>query len=192
MVGLWRSGVALALEDLRFLAEYAHKAYQRSRRAFVSKELLIANVSAFRDAVRLATGGKAKSIEPEERYFLKNLGTSENIDAKTLTEYVDKWIALLSARPVPDKPNSPAAISMRTCEMKSSRTNRSWPRHSPSTSPRCFRWPSAGTGTCRATPLIDRAQGAPPPTPSRLRSPILAGNVTLRPLGSGGGHGGVH
>ena len=103
MVGLWRSGVPLAPGDLRFLAESANKAYQRCRRAFVSKELLIANVSAFRDAVRLATGGKGKSIEPEEQYFLRNLATSKDIDAKTLTDYVDKWIALLPARPTPEQ-----------------------------------------------------------------------------------------
>ena len=101
MVSLWRSGVPLELGDLRFLAECANKAYQRSRRAFVSKDLLIANICAFRDAVRLGTGGKAKSIEPEERYFLKNLSTSKDIDAKTLPEYVDKWITLLAALPTP-------------------------------------------------------------------------------------------
>ena len=82
-MALWGAPGARRICD--FLAECANKAYQRCRRAFVSKELLIANVSAFRDAVRLATGGKAKSIEPEERYFLKNLGTSKDIDAKTLT-----------------------------------------------------------------------------------------------------------
>ena len=175
MVGLWRSGVPLALADLRFLAECAHKAYQRSRRAFVSKDLLIANVSAFRDAVRLATGGKAKSIEPEERYFLKNLGTSEDIDAKTLPSMWTSGSRSLRRGRSRDKPNSPAAISMRTCAMKSSRTNRSWRRHWPSTCRRCFRWRFAGTGTCRARHSSTERRGRRLPRLLVWRAPFPPG-----------------
>ena len=99
MVGAWRSGQSLALDDLRLLAQLANKAYQRCRQDFVSRDLLIGNVSAFRDVIRMVNRGKGRGIEPEERYFLGNLLTSEMIDAKTLIEYVDKWIALLEDRP---------------------------------------------------------------------------------------------
>jgi hypothetical protein len=97
----WRAGEILKLADLQLLAQSANSAYQRCRKAFVSRELLIANVSAFRDAVRLVTRGKAKGIEPGERYFLGNLASSEHLDAKTLAEYVDQWIALLPDSPGP-------------------------------------------------------------------------------------------
>jgi len=180
MVALWRSGVPLTLADLRLLAEYAHKAYDGCRRAFVSKELLIANVSAFRDAVRLATGGKAKSIEPEEQYFLKNLGTSKDIDAKTLPEYVDKWIALLSARPTPEQ----AEFASRNLyaylrdvefpdESKLAKTLAQYVAALLQVAVRGY-WDLQGA------PLVDRTQ-ASPPAPSRLASPIPAGNVTLVP-----------
>ena len=180
LVGLWRSGVLLELGDLRFLAESANKAYQRSGRAFVSKELLMANVSAFRDAVRLATGGKAKSIEPEEQYFLRNLGTSKGIDAKTLPEYVDKWIALVSARPSPDQ----AEFASRNLyaylrdalfpdETKLAKTLAQYV-------PALLQVAVRGYWDLHGTPLIDRKQ-SPPPAPSRLASPISDSNVTLVP-----------
>lgn len=95
----WRSGQILPLDDLRLLADLANRTYQLCRQDYVSRDLLVANVSAFRDAVRLATRGKTKAIDPEERYFVGNLGSSEEIVAKSLAEYVDKWIALLQDRP---------------------------------------------------------------------------------------------
>jgi hypothetical protein len=181
MVGLWRSGVPLGIGDLRLLAESANTAYQRCRRAFVSKELLIANVSAFRDAVRLATGGKAKSIEPEERYFLKNLGTSKDIDAKTLPEYVDKWIALLSARP------SPVQAEFASRNLYAYLRDEEFPDESQLAKtlaqyvPALLQVAVRGYWDLQGTPLIDRAQGSLPPAPSRLTTPIPAGNVTLVP-----------
>lgn len=51
--------------------------------------------------MQLATRGKAKAIEPPERYFLGNLATSEPIDAKTLPDFVERWIALLPDAPTP-------------------------------------------------------------------------------------------
>ena len=97
----WRSGHNLSLDDLRFLSEAANTAYQRCRRQFVSRELLVANVSAFREAFRLSKRGQAgKAMGPEERYFLGNLTTSSgNIEAKTLPDSVDKWIELLPELP---------------------------------------------------------------------------------------------
>jgi hypothetical protein len=179
LVGLWRSGVLLELGDLRFLAESANKAYQRSGRAFVSKELLIANVSAFRDAVRLATGGKAKSIEPEEQYFLRNLGTSKEIDAKTLPEYVDKWIALVSARPSPDQAEFASRnlyAYLRDAEFPDeTKLAKTLAQYVPALLQVAVR----GYWDLHGTPLIDRKQ-SPPPAPSRL-SHIPAGNVTLVP-----------
>jgi hypothetical protein len=181
MVGLWRSGLPLVLGDLRFLAECAHEAYQRCRRAFVSKELLVANVSAFRDAVRLATGGKTKSIEPEERYFLGNLGTSKNIDAKTLPEFVDKWIALLSARPSPEQAEFASRnlyAYLRDEEFPDeSKLAKTLAQYVPALLQVAIR----GYWDLQGTPLIDRTQGSPPPAPARLTSSIPAGNVTLVP-----------
>jgi hypothetical protein len=101
LLGAWRSGQVLPLSDLQWLSQAVNDAYQRCRRDFVSKDLLVANASAFADAVRLAARGKPKGIEPEEQYFLKNLGTAKDIDAKTLPDYVDKWIARLGDRPSP-------------------------------------------------------------------------------------------
>jgi hypothetical protein len=181
MVGSWRSGVPLALADLRFLAECANQAYQRCRRPFVSKELLIANVSAFRDTVRLATGGKAKSIEPEEHYFLKNLGTPKDIDAKTLSEYVDKWIALLAARPNPGQ----AEFASRNLyaylrdeefpnELQLSKTLAQYV-------PALLQVAVRGYWDLQGTPLIDRAQGSLSASAARLTNAIPAGNVTLVP-----------
>ncbi|MGH6876030.1 MAG: hypothetical protein ACREHV_01495, partial [Rhizomicrobium sp.] len=99
----WRAGQNLGLADVQLLAQSANTAYQRCQRDFVSRELLVANVSAFRDAVQLATRGKAKGIEPQERYFLGNLSTSKHIDAKTLVDFVDQWLALLPGAPSPSQ-----------------------------------------------------------------------------------------
>jgi hypothetical protein len=99
IVGDWRSGKTLTLADLQLLAELSNAAYQRCRRHFVSRDLLAANVSAFRDAVLISTRGKGKGIEPEQRYFLGNLGASQDIEAKTLADFVEKWTASLSDSP---------------------------------------------------------------------------------------------
>ena len=98
MLAAWRSGRTLALSDLRFLAESAHDVYQRHKH-FVSRDLLVANVSAFRDAVRLSSRGKNKTIEPDEQYFVGNLGTRPQIAAKTLSEFADRWVAQLGESP---------------------------------------------------------------------------------------------
>ena len=181
MVSLWRSGVPLELGDLRFLAECANKAYQRSRRAFVSKDLLIANICAFRDAVRLGTGGKAKSIEPEERYFLKNLSTSKDIDAKTLPEYVDKWITLLAALPTPTQAEFASRnlyAYLRDEEFPDeSQLAKTLAQYVPALLQVAIR----GHWELQGAPLINRAQGSPPAAASRLASVIPAGNVTLVP-----------
>jgi len=97
----WRSGHILSLGDLRFLSEAANTAYQRCRRQFVSRELLVANVSAFREAFLLAKRGQpGKVMGPEERYFLGNLTTSSgNIEARTLPDSIDRWIELLDELP---------------------------------------------------------------------------------------------
>lgn len=99
----WRAGQNLALADIQLLASCANTAYQRCRKDFISRDLLVANVSAFRDAVRLATRGKAKGIEPQERYFLGNFTTSEPIEAKTLVDFADQWLALLPDAPTPQQ-----------------------------------------------------------------------------------------
>jgi hypothetical protein len=99
MVGAWRSGHTLALSDLRFLAQSANQAYQRRKDGLVSRDLLVANVSAFRDSVRSSARGKQKGIEPDEQYFVGNLATRETINAKTLPEWVDRWIGHLADRP---------------------------------------------------------------------------------------------
>lgn len=97
----WRAGQPLALADLQLLANCANTAYQRCRKDFISRDLLVANVSAFGDAVRLAARGKVKGIDTHDRYYLRNLESSEEVDAKTLVDFVDKWIALLPDAPSP-------------------------------------------------------------------------------------------
>jgi hypothetical protein len=59
-------GVMLSLADLRLIADGANAAYRRCRADFVARDLLIANVSAFRDVVSTsayARGGKAAALE---------------------------------------------------------------------------------------------------------------------------------
>jgi hypothetical protein len=179
----WRSGQILPLDDLRLLAELANRTYQLCRQDYVSRALLVANVSAFRDAVRLATRGKTKAIEPEERYFVRNLGSSEEIEAKSLPEYVDKWIALLEERPsrtqaefasrnlsaylddetFPDEQQAAKTLNAYVPELLQVAIHAYWDRE--------------------GIPLI------PPPTsvhdrasPTRVGTAIVSGDVVLRPV----------
>jgi len=183
MVGAWRSGQSLTLDDLRFLAQSANKAYQRCRQDFVSRDLLIANVSAFRDVVRLGTRGKGKGIEPEERYFLGNLLTSEKIDAKTLIEFVDKWIALLMDRPSPGQAEFASRnllAYLRDEEFSDeSQVARALAQYVSALLQVAIR----GYWDSEREPLIERPKGPPSSDdPPRMMSPTSAGAVTLRPL----------
>jgi len=93
----WRAGRPLPIADLRLIADGANAAYQRCRADVVSRDLLIADVSAFREAVAIAARAKSgKGNELDTRYYLGNFSTSRGkIEAKSLAESVDKWIALL-------------------------------------------------------------------------------------------------
>ena len=93
ILAAWRSGQPLVLDDLRFLARSANNAYQRCRQDSVSRDLLVANVSAFRDATRLLPRTKTKESDAMEAYFLGNLRVSADISGKTLADSVDRWIA---------------------------------------------------------------------------------------------------
>lgn len=181
IVALSRSGMPLTLADLRLLAECANQTYQRCRRAQVSKDLLVANVSAFRDAVRVAAGGKTKAIGPEERYFLGNFRTTKDIEAKSVTEYVDKWIALLPARP------DPVQAEFASRNLYAYLRDEHFPDESQLAKALAQYVPALllvairGYWDLQGAPLIDRAQGSPPPSPSRVASAIPSGNVTLVP-----------
>ena len=182
MRGAWRSGRTLELSDLRFLAQSANQAYQRCKQDFVSRDLLIANVSAFRDAVRLGTRGKSKSIEPEERYFLGNLSTSEDIDAKTLPEFVERWIALLM-----DRPDSGQA-EFASRNLYAYLRDEEFPDEAQLEKtlaqyvPALFQVAIRNYWYGQHTPLLEPAKGSAPPGQFRQMSPIRAGNITLLPM----------
>lgn len=93
----WREGRALAIADLKLIAGNANAAYLRCRSDAVSKDLIVANVSAFREAVKITAHGKTgKGNELDSHRYLANLATSTGkIDAKSLADSVDKWIARL-------------------------------------------------------------------------------------------------
>jgi hypothetical protein len=183
-VSAWRSGQIVALSDLQLLAQLANETYQRCRKDFVSKELLMANAAAFRDAVRLATRGKAKRIEPEERYFLANLGSSEEkeIDAKTLPEYVDRWISDLSDRPSPSEAefasrNLLAYLRDETFpdEEQSAKTLNVYVPKLLQVAIRAY-WDKEGT------PLIPAGARSAAPSAPRAAAAITAGSIVLRPV----------
>jgi len=106
----WRSGRVLPIADIRFIADGANAAYRRCRSDFVVRDLVIANVSAFRDAVKRAGHAKGgRGVALESRYYLDNPTTcAGKIEAKTVVAAVDKWIALLPAvvAPVQAEPAS--------------------------------------------------------------------------------------
>lgn len=101
----WRSARTLSSEDLRFIATWAHEAYSRCRHAFVSRDVLVANVTAFREAVSVVTRGKIpKATEPTHRHFIGNLQTSAaDLEGGTLTEAVDRWLEVLPEYPSPEQ-----------------------------------------------------------------------------------------
>ena len=182
IVSAWRSGQTVALSDLQLLAQLANETYQRCRKDFVSKELLTANVAAFRDAVRLATRGKAKRIEPEERYFLANLGSSEEIDAKTLPEYVDRWISHLPDRPSPSEAefasrNLLAYLRDETFpdEEQSAKTLNVYVPELLQVAIRAY-WDKEGT------PLIPAGARSAAPSAPRAATAITVGSIVLRPV----------
>jgi len=187
IVGEWRSGQTVPLSDLQLLAQLANETYQRCRRDFVTRELLMANAGAFRDAVRLATRGKAKGLEPEERYFLANLRSSEQIDAKSLAEYVDRWITLLPDRPsasqaefasrnllaylrdqtFPDEEQAAKTLNAYVPELLEVAIRAYWDRE--------------------ATPLMQGGAQSTATSPLRVANPIASGGVVLRPVVSENG-----
>ena len=91
----WRSGRVLPIADLRLIADSANAAYRCCRADFVTKGLVIANVSAFRDAMRRALEvGSGDTDSLASRYCFGDPSLrSAKIGAKSLLESVDKWIA---------------------------------------------------------------------------------------------------
>jgi hypothetical protein len=165
------------------LAQLANKTYQRCRQDFVSRDLLIGNVSAFRDVIRLVTRSKGKGIEPQERYFQGNLLTSEKIDTKTLIEYVDKWIALLSDRPS----SMQAEFASRNLwtylrDEEFSDKSQIAKTLAPYVSD-LLQVAIRGNWDSERETLIERTKGSPPSDePPRMLSPTCVGAVTLIPL----------
>jgi hypothetical protein len=180
LVGAWRSGQVLSLSDLQWLAQAVNDAYQRCRRDFVAKDLLVADVGAFGDAVRAATRGKAKGIEPEEQYFLKNLGTAKDIDAKTLPEYVDKWASRLADRPSPSQAEFASRNLLTYLRDEEFGNEAQLAKTLAQYVPGLLQVAIRGHWEAQRMPLIERAKGASPDTPRDMR-PITVGNVRLIP-----------
>jgi hypothetical protein len=178
LVTAWRSGQVLPLSDLRWLAQAANDAYQRCKRDFVAKDLLVANVGAFGEAVRLATGGKAKSIEPEEQYFLKNLGTRKDIDAKTLPEYVDKWITRLSDQPSPTQAEFASRDLLAYLRDTEFHDEKSLGKTLAAYVPSLLQVAIRGYWEVQRVPLVERVKGAEPGA-ARMMTPVSVGNITM-------------
>ena len=174
----------LALDDLRLLAQLANKAYQRCRQDFVSRDLLIGNVSAFRDVIRLVNRGKGKGIEPEERYFQGNLLTSEMIDAKTLIEYVDKWIALLEDRPSSMQAEFASRNLWTYLRDEEFSDESQIAKLLAQYVPELLQVAIRGYWNSERESLIERPKGSPPSDePPRMMSPTCVGAVTMRTFG---------
>lgn len=182
IMSAWRSGQTVDLSDLHLLAKLANQAYQQCRQDFVSRELLIANARGFGDAVRLATRGKAKSIEPEERYFLANLQSSEEIEAKTLAEHVDRWISLL-----PDRPSASQA-EFASRNLLAYLRDETFPDDEQAAKTLNAYVPELLQVAIRAywdkerMPLIPAGAQSATTSAARLASAITAGNIVLRPV----------
>jgi hypothetical protein len=99
---VWRSGRRLSIADLRFIANAANTAYRRCRRDFVSKELLLAQVNAFRQVAPLVAGRMSGSSGvPARRPFLGDSMLHTPALDGTVVEAIDAWIAGLSDLPSP-------------------------------------------------------------------------------------------
>jgi hypothetical protein len=100
LVSDWRSARIPSIGDLRFLAWSAAEAYRRCTAEFVSRDLLIANVSAFRDAVKQCTRGAGTARSLTGRYALPGRDVCA-IDGDQLLTSIERWIAKLPARVTP-------------------------------------------------------------------------------------------
>ena len=99
---VWRSGRRLSIADLRFIANAANTVYRRCRRDFVSKELLLAQVNAFREVAPLVAGRMSGSGSvPAPRPFLGDPMLPTPALNGTVGEAIDAWIARLSDLPSP-------------------------------------------------------------------------------------------
>ena len=97
----FRSARLPSIADLRFLAFGASEAYRRCKADVVARDLLIANVRAFRDAVAgSASRGTGKSRASRYSFPDKD-GEARPIDGEGLLQALDKWIAQLPALVTP-------------------------------------------------------------------------------------------
>lgn len=96
----WRSARIPSIADLRLLALSAADAYRRCTAEFVSRDLLIANVGAFRDAVKQCTraGGTARSLAGRYSFLGSEVRA---IEGDQLLISIERWIAKLPARVIP-------------------------------------------------------------------------------------------
>ncbi|MGH8291631.1 MAG: hypothetical protein ACREV7_22075 [Steroidobacteraceae bacterium] len=97
-----RSGRPPSIADLRFLASGASEAYRRCNAEFVSRDLLIANVRAFRDALSGSAPRATARKSLASRYsFPAPNGEARPIDGNGSLEFIDQWIAQLPALVAP-------------------------------------------------------------------------------------------
>lgn len=175
LLSAWRSGQLLSLSDLRWLAQATNEAYQRCTRDFVSKELLVANVSAFTDAVRLAPQGDAKGTEPEERYFRRNLEATNDIVANTLPEYVDQWIAQLADHPLLSQAEAASRCLVRYLQEVEFTNHAQLAKTLAQYVPALLEVAIRGYWETQDAPLIARSHGSPP----HAARTFTAGDVCL-------------
>jgi hypothetical protein len=122
LVSDWQSGTIPSIADLRILALSATETYRRCAADFVSRDLLIADVSAFRDAVKECTQGASAGKSLRGRYsFSDRAGERSAIDSKGLLGSVEQWIAKLPAVVTPARRSKQVGISRRSCATSAGR-----------------------------------------------------------------------
>jgi hypothetical protein len=102
LLGDFRSARLPSIADLRSLASSASEAYRGCTADFVSRDLLIANVRAFRDAVSgSGQRGTTRKSRASRYSFPDTHGEAHPIEGEGLLEAVDEWIATLPALVTP-------------------------------------------------------------------------------------------
>ncbi|HJS92156.1 MAG TPA: hypothetical protein VJ738_19475 [Steroidobacteraceae bacterium] len=98
LLGDFRSTRLPSIADLRFLASGATGAYRRCTADFVARDLLIANVRAFRDALwRFPQQASARKSRASRYSLPDENGDAHPIDGKGAPKALDQWIAQLPA-----------------------------------------------------------------------------------------------
>jgi hypothetical protein len=111
----FRSARLPSIADLKFLASSASEAYRGCTADFISRDLLIANVRAFHDALCGCAQRASARKSLTNRYSLPDEnGQAHPINGKGALQALDEWIANLPARVTPAQAEH-ASGNLREC-----------------------------------------------------------------------------